>query len=94
MGKGYSKQLARDFWRIDEDLWDPEQEIRWRWIKFVWVYTSSLLAQVVSPIAIVGCVLNLIGIEFGWVYSLVFLLCFGGASALFIATWECLKVSG
>jgi hypothetical protein len=44
-GEGLSDTLARDFWHVDEDLWSIEHDVRWRWLKLVWVYSASVVAQ-------------------------------------------------
>jgi hypothetical protein len=37
--------LARDFW-AREDLWSPTAPVKRRWLKLVFVYAVSVLAQV------------------------------------------------
>jgi hypothetical protein len=74
-GEGYSDKLARDFW--DEDLWGPNKPIRWRWLKLVWVYSVSVLAQVTLPLLVGYTVINLFkAIPFRW-----WMIGVGGVSA-------------
>lgn len=57
-GEGFSDKLARDFWLAGENLWSPEDKISWRWLKLLWVYSASAVAQICVP----GC-LVLMGLE-------------------------------
>lgn len=56
-GEGYSDELARDF--CHEDLWEPSKPVRWRWLKLVWVYSVSVLAQVTLTGLVVGVLVSL-----------------------------------
>ncbi|MBY0439777.1 MAG: hypothetical protein K2W80_16455 [Burkholderiales bacterium] len=57
-GEGLSEALARDFWRTDEDLWSPEHDVGWRWLKLVWAYAASAVCQVGFSLAIAGVTIN------------------------------------
>lgn len=45
----FSDALARDFWTSGEDLWDHKIPIKKRWLKFLWVYSMSAIAQITLP---------------------------------------------
>ena len=69
-GEGGSNALARDFWRADEDLWTVEHDVRWRWLKLVWVYSASVVSQVtfvgVIAFAIIG-LFKLVSLPTWWI---------------------------
>lgn len=50
-GDGFSNKLAQDFW--SEDLFNPGVMVRCHWLKLVWVFCVSGLAQVTLPSVIV-----------------------------------------
>lgn len=58
-GEGLSNALARDFWRADEDLWSVEHDVRWRWLKLIWVYSASVVSQGTFVLGIAFAVINL-----------------------------------
>ena len=59
MGEGLSDALARDFWRVDEDLWSAERPVRFRWLKLVWVYMASVVAQCTFALLLIMFVISL-----------------------------------
>lgn len=74
-GKGLSKELAQDFWS-SENLWCAKELVRWRWVKLLWVYWLSSLAQLVLPLVVIGLAYKvfssaalILGIGFGLVAS-------------------------
>lgn len=91
-GEGWSNSLARDFWYAEEDLWEPDKPITWRWLKLSWVYSVSAIAQITLPLFISYAILNLffLTIPLRW-----WLIGVGGLSviawvfAILFATAEC-----
>jgi hypothetical protein len=65
-GEGLSNHLARDFW-IEEDLWNPSQAIRRRFLKLWWVYSASTIAQIALPLTVTAFIINIFeDVSFKW----------------------------
>lgn len=74
-GEGGSNTLARDFW--NEDLWEPNRRVNWRWLKLVWVYSMSVLTQLTLPGLVGFAIISLFKeVPFRW-----WLIGVGGVSA-------------
>ena len=48
-GRGFSAFLARDFWP-SENLWSPTTAVNRRWLKLLFVYSASAVAQLFVPL--------------------------------------------
>lgn len=76
-GSGFSNALARDFWTVRENLWNPDQVVAKRWLKFLWVYAMSAIAQITIPGVIVAAIVNVFKeVPLRWWF-----ICIGGGSA-------------
>ena len=79
-GEGLSNTLARDFWS-HEDLWSAAHVVRYRWVKLVWVYGVSAVAQMTLPLLVAVAIINVFkSVPFEW-----WLICVGGGTAFAMA---------
>jgi len=95
-GKGFDVSLARDFWTSSEDLWDHRTEVPYRWLKLVFVYTMSGLAQVSVPLLLFGPILlpfTKHGDWRWWLFGVAMSAAFAIPAATLIATLRYVLVS-
>ena len=57
-GRGFSAFLARDFWP-SENLWSPTTAVNRRWLKLLFVYSASAVAQLFLPLLATAIFINL-----------------------------------
>jgi hypothetical protein len=78
-GEGFSNALARDF--ASGNLWDPAERISWRWLKLVWAYSVSVVAQFCFAVALAAIVVNMVK---GVSWETFVLWCGGGTAAMLV----------
>jgi hypothetical protein len=79
-GEGLSNTLARDFWRDDEDLWNPQSDVQWRWLKLMWVYAASVATQGTFALVIAAMIVSVFKeVPFVW-----WLIGVGGTTAVLL----------
>ena len=57
-GEGFSQLLARDFWP-HEDLWSATAAVNRRWLKLVFAYAASAVAQLFLPLFVIAGFIDL-----------------------------------
>lgn len=69
-GEGLSKRLASDFWP-SEDLWNSNMAITRRWLKLIWVYSASVVAQLTLSSLIAVALIDLLYRDVPYIWWLI-----------------------
>jgi hypothetical protein len=94
-GNGLNNKLAQDFW--SEDLFNPKAMVPCHWLKLVWVYGVSGMAQVTLIAILIGLASTLYhngGSDWTWTFIVIAgATAFAWALAIIVAsaTWLDLK---
>lgn len=91
----FNDALARDFWSDDEDLWEVEAEVSWRWAKLYFVYFMSGVVQILLPTLLIGTAyLAFVNGDFGLLVGGAMIAAgFAALGATILATLSCIEVS-